>query len=462
MLAARKHDSPPPVPHGTRHVLCVMTGWAVALSSAACERSTLTDGLPETTDCATCHGSPGDPAPPSAVDGSSSTSHVGVGAHQSHLKSTIARPVACTECHVIPTSLLSHPDPKGGPAPVVFGPLSAALGALPEWDRASTTCADTYCHGATLPEAETRAPPRWTVVDGSQKACTSCHGNPPGGVHPASATCQDCHSAVVGPDGSITNPALHVNGMVELGPGDVAHPPGYADPILHGPDTYRGASDCRLCHGALLEGAGTVVGCDDCHQPGWRTNCVYCHGGVLEASGAPPDDLLGGTATTSLGVGSHTEHVTRTTHPPYACTECHIPITDVMTPGHLFDSTAGRSEVVFNYGISPQGQYSPPGCSALYCHGTGLVDGSAATFIPPGGLTCESCHPAATQSVSHVLHTFAPCSTCHLDVVDDGGAVTNPDLHVNGAVEVTMSPGTWIAETNTCSDCGCHLEDIVW
>jgi predicted CxxxxCH...CXXCH cytochrome family protein len=133
-----------------------------------------------------------------------------------------------------------------------------------------------------------------------------------------------------------------------------------------------------------------------------------------------------------------------------------------MTPDHLFDSTAGRSEVVFNYGLSPNGQYSAPGCSDLYCHGTGLANGSAATFIPAGGLTCESCHPAATQSVSHVFHTFAPCSTCHLDVVGDSGVISNPDLHVNGAVEVRMSSGTWIAETNTCSDSACHPGDITW
>lgn len=468
-------------PPGTGHlrVTGVVLVTLATLGGAACERSALTDGLPdgltcppcegavcqpcETGRCTACHGSSGDPAPPRSASGSSRTSERGVGAHQAHLKSSIGRAVACAECHAVPTELLSHPDPLGRSAQVVFGPTAAASGASPSWDRASATCTGAYCHGATLPETETRAVPVWTRVDGTQKACTSCHGNPPGGSHPASTACENCHGTVMGPGGAIVAPTLHIDGKVDVGSESSVHPSGYANPAVHGPDTYAGTLDCRRCHGGSLEGTSSVIGCDPCHQEGWRTNCIYCHGGTLEGSGAPPRDLRDGTATTSVSVGSHTEHVSRTNHRAFACTECHASVTDVMTSEHLFDSTPGVSEVVFGNGLSPAGQYVAPGCSDIYCHGTGLSNGSVATFVPAGTTTCQSCHPAATQSASHAYHATTACSTCHLDVVTGSDTIRNPDLHVNGVVEVRMAAGTWIAETHTCSGSICHRSgDITW
>ncbi|MBN2196071.1 MAG: CxxxxCH/CxxCH domain-containing protein [Polyangiaceae bacterium] len=445
---------------------------ALALLGLACQRSQVTDGLPETMDCpdcpqtmrcSSCHGSAEDPAPPTAVNGSSNPAELGVGAHQAHLESSLGRPVECAECHVVPSDLLTHPDPLNRPAPVVFGSIATAAGAAPTWDRASATCASTYCHGATLPEAAIRTAPEWTRVDGTQKACTSCHGNPPGGVHPASSACENCHAAVAGPGGTITNAVLHIDGKVDVGRENSIHPTGYASPSAHGPDTFTAATDCRLCHGAELQGTDIAIGCDSCHQAGWRSNCVYCHGGTLEASGAPPVDLLGGTSTTSLGVGSHTEHVSRTDHAAFACTECHPAVTDVMTPGHLFDGTPGRAEVDFGRGRSQAAAYAAPGCRDVYCHGTGLTAGSVATFVPAAALTCDSCHPAATGSSGHVVHAVLPCNTCHLDVVADRTTVKNPDLHVNGTVEVTMTTGTYLADTDTCSGSACHTTgDVTW
>jgi predicted CxxxxCH...CXXCH cytochrome family protein len=193
--------------------------FTVAFATLGCERSRLGDGLTETQDCSSCHGSTGNSAPPVAVNGSSSTTEIGVGAHQIHLMgSSISGPVACSECHRVPTDMLTHPDLLARPAPVVFGSRASLNGAAPVWDRASVSCNNTYCHGATLSGATMRPAPIWTKVDGSQRNCMSCHGYPPAGTHPSSAACDatGCHGDVAGPSGTIKNPARHVDGLVDI------------------------------------------------------------------------------------------------------------------------------------------------------------------------------------------------------------------------------------------------------
>lgn len=190
-----------------------------AALAMACARSQLEDGLPTELDCTGCHGANGDPTPPPAVDGTMATDSIGVGAHAAHMRgSWLAGPVACTECHVLPAKAngTDHPDPLGRPAPVLFGPLATKEPARPAWDRGQRTCAGTYCHGATLRGGDVRPAPVWTRVDGSQLKCDACHGNPPGGTHPQMDACEVCHGDVVSAGGAITNPALHVNGIVEL------------------------------------------------------------------------------------------------------------------------------------------------------------------------------------------------------------------------------------------------------
>lgn len=193
-------------------VLGVSAAWTIG-----CERTQLTDGLPNTLDCSACHGSPGNPAPPRGLNGSTSTNDLGVGAHDAHmLGSSIAAPVACVECHPQPTDLLTHPDINLSPAEMVFGSIATTGGAVPSWDRSAAKCTDTYCHGSTLPGAERRAAPIWTRVDGTQRRCSSCHGSPPPDPHPSEGSCETCHADVAGPGSSIKNPALHVNGVVDL------------------------------------------------------------------------------------------------------------------------------------------------------------------------------------------------------------------------------------------------------
>lgn len=157
--------------------------------------------------------------PPRAVDGATSTESIGVGAHAAHVRGTgNARPVPCSECHVVPEGVDGgqHPDPMGGPAPIVFGLIASNDSASPTWDRATRTCVDAFCHGSTLRGGKTRPPPVWTRVDGSQRKCDSCHGYPPPLRHLQRLDCETCHWMVVAADGVIINPLLHVNGAMNV------------------------------------------------------------------------------------------------------------------------------------------------------------------------------------------------------------------------------------------------------
>lgn len=199
--------------------LAVVAVWSL-LAGAGCQRSPLVDGLPANIDCTGCHGEKGDPTPPPAVDGTTSTQSIGVGAHQAHMRgSGLAGPVACVECHILPAAAdgTLHPDPWGRPAAVDFGVLATQAPAQPAWKRETRTCAGTYCHGATLRGGDERPAPVWTRVDGSQVKCDSCHGNPPVATHPQSSECEACHGQVVGKGGTFKEPRLHVDGIIQVG-----------------------------------------------------------------------------------------------------------------------------------------------------------------------------------------------------------------------------------------------------
>ena len=207
-------------PKKTRRMTPIATYFEVVwliLAAASCERSALSDGLPANQDCSTCHGSSVNAAPPKAVNGSVSTANLGVGAHQAHLlANSITVPVACNECHQLPTDLLSHPDPLGRPAAVVFGKTARLNGASPVWDRTTASCSNVYCHGSKLSAAAERPAPIWTQVANKQPSCDFCHGNPPAGDHPKLRDCYTCHGDVVGPNGTITNLTLHIDGNVQF------------------------------------------------------------------------------------------------------------------------------------------------------------------------------------------------------------------------------------------------------
>jgi predicted CxxxxCH...CXXCH cytochrome family protein len=189
------------------------------------------------TSCAACHGDasrvpvPGaDPlvtaAPPVNRRGESSTALPNVGAHQSHLNpgpGAISLPIACSECHTVPSDLVHVGPTPNSPATLAWGRLAGANGAVPAYLPPPTTTCTNYCHGQTMPTAGGAiTQPVWTTVNGTQAACGTCHGVPPTQysheLHtgPAAAlACSVCHGA--GYTSTTVAVPTHVNGVVNLG-----------------------------------------------------------------------------------------------------------------------------------------------------------------------------------------------------------------------------------------------------
>jgi predicted CxxxxCH...CXXCH cytochrome family protein len=212
--------------------LLAFAALVAAPAIGGCSQTSLGDGLPPEFNCSSCHGNADNSctgptacaAPPRALNGETSTRYVGVGAHQVHMQAEgragrVSGSVLCRDCHVVPKSLLadSHPDLNNTPALVVFGDSAKHTTLTPVWDHDTARCANVYCHGATLRGANARPGPIWTRVDGSQVRCDSCHGNPPGGTHSQSRSCDVCH-ADVGPDGAIIDQSMHINGVIDVVP----------------------------------------------------------------------------------------------------------------------------------------------------------------------------------------------------------------------------------------------------
>ena len=212
---------------------------------------------PET--CNTCHGTFSAPvsltglalinsaAPPRDVDGDTTISSPGVGAHQKHLfTGTTGRSVKCVECHVIPASV-SSPGHLNAASIAVFNDTLANLvtgnGSVvphPSFDENTMKCANTYCHGnwvllkSSAPSIAqqvyldtatvmvgARTSPVWTAGS-AEGQCWSCHGTGPNTPTPAghqvyeTTACYLCHGDVVDASGNISNRAKHMNGVIDL------------------------------------------------------------------------------------------------------------------------------------------------------------------------------------------------------------------------------------------------------
>lgn len=170
-------------------------------------------------DCTMCHGgNDGDKtgAPPKATWGYQDD-FVRIGAHRAHVApGPLSGGYACNVCHVTPTDALAPGHIDKATATVTFGGI-ATQGLRPTWDAGTATCSSTYCHGASL-WGGTNTKPTWTTVDGTQSACGTCHAVPPLWVwgHQYHTGCTWCHYDIASDDGTrITNPALHIDGVVE-------------------------------------------------------------------------------------------------------------------------------------------------------------------------------------------------------------------------------------------------------
>lgn len=405
-------------------------------------------------DCGTCHGGAQNTAPPTDTTGASSTALTSVGAHQRHLLGgQLSRPVACTECHVVPVHVsdAGHNDTPL-PAELVFGTLATTGGSGPVWQRTNATCGNSYCHGATLSGGSLTSPV-WTTVNGTQAACGTCHGLPPGGAHPANTNCEQCHAPTAGPSHTIANRATHVDGILQS---TSVHPPGWDAGNQHGWDFNDGSpSACTECHGSDLTGGTSGVSCEQCHAA-WKTSCTYCHGGTDNGTGAPPAGLNGEAARSTLAVGAHTKHLSvSASHVAWACSACHVVPTSAMSPGHLDN---GRAEVDFD-GFNPTAayNYTTGACSNMYCHGNGVTSAGTGTWTSTTAFTCSRCHGMAPNTGEHPKHVADKgylCSECHANVVGST-SISDKVHHIDGTVDVNVTG--WDAGTGRCT-LTCHGE----
>lgn len=224
------HGFPPPAPH-SGSTACDGCHAETVSGGQIAHPDKHIDGTVQVTvgtECNACHGSELNDAPPTDLSGSSDTALTTVGAHQEHLTaaSAIAGPIPCDECHTVPGAVgdAGHMD-GDGTAEVQFGPLASTGGSQGQWTPGTEACSNVYCHGATL-SGGTNQMPHWTMVDGSQDACGSCHGvSPPTGRHPSvlndhafmGTNCTFCHKGVTNSAGNAIDSAdLHVDGTITV------------------------------------------------------------------------------------------------------------------------------------------------------------------------------------------------------------------------------------------------------
>ena len=340
------------------------------------------DFVPPASGCSACHGGDDNAAPPTSTTGLTSTTEVAVGAHQTHVAGGALRgPIPCQECHVVPTTAVEPTHMDGLPAEVVWGVIAQTGGLMPAWDATSETCA-VYCHGVSL-DGGSHTTPRWTIVDGTEAACGSCHGLPPPAPHPPRSDCWKCHGETVNELGEIDLAGgKHVNGIVDV----------------------------------------AALGCQS------------CHGGPDNA--APPVSTTGTTDTTDIGVGAHQTHLRDGwLSRAVPCAECHMVPTDPKDGTHM---DAAPAEVVFGpvanaLGATPSWDHTTATCAQTHCHtlGGGALPAPVWTNVK-GYATCGSCH--GLPPPSHGPDPY--CEVCHAEAMLDY-FVVNPDKHINGTVEVT-------------------------
>ncbi|MDZ7624446.1 MAG: CxxxxCH/CxxCH domain-containing protein [Ignavibacteriaceae bacterium] len=207
-------------------------------------------GGPE--NCTTCHGSSTSNAPPQDLNGNTSTSERGVGAHQIHLKGgDIGRNLTCTECHNVPGGVYTpgHVDSEL-PAEIFMNnprantttnddssqfnffnidPNQITYIPNPVYNPADLTCSNSYCHGY-FKNGNIDNKPIWN--DPTTSECGSCHGNgssplpktsAEGGSHPNAMNCSVCHGGVVDANLKIINPSKHIDGLLNLAGKDVKY-----------------------------------------------------------------------------------------------------------------------------------------------------------------------------------------------------------------------------------------------
>lgn len=336
----------------------------------------------------------------------------------------------------------------------------------------SQTCANMYCHGATLTNGSNNKLASWTGGS-SQSACGACHGTffdtapttGSHGKHVASSLmqCDYCHGS--------HNDNSHVNGAVEWNFAS-------SDPTA----TYKTPAGIYVNAGATktLAPSTTYGSCNNtCHgktaYPNWggalysaTEQCAKCHSSsaTVTATGlfystSYPTQV---TADTDSKAGAHASHLKALDgmSASLTCTSCHAAVTTVNQYGHM----NGTTEIVWSTLATTNGavpSYDPATgvCSNVYCHGSNMPNGDVSgnkrapswktPFISTTNVaaTCGACHgfpPPAhnfTSTSTTIAAAAAECEPCHPNINLNATGYTNffitKSLHINGTVDVNAT-----------------------
>ncbi len=268
--------------------------------------------------CNGCHGTSNAFGTPDYANGGA-----GAALANSHAKH-VSVAADCALCHVNTTT--TGTAIKAGSALHTNGAIDVSLnttdtrvGTTATWTAATKTCANVYCHGATLTGGTTKSPVWGATLTG----CGTCHGFPPAtSVHTGKVAtdCIGCHPHVNATGTGFTDATKHINGAIDASGG-------HAVPYYTHPVPAPATGQCGGCHANASATAPYPAGtapnytapdCRSCHVakgPYGVSDCSSCHG----AAGATGVNLGRPTGTTFPNIaGQHGKGDHRV-----ACSTCH-------------------------------------------------------------------------------------------------------------------------------------------
>lgn len=372
------------------------------------------------------------------------------------------------------------------------------------------TCRTTYCHSPGN-KSSSFDPPNASAIWGGSLDCKGCHKadiasgsymttgshkehvNKFGGQYNV-IKCYKCHAATASAALTVTEPARHVNGQVEIAfsnsssaaagsyKGILATP---ASPMAKAPGSTYGACSTVYCH-STGQGAGGSWP-PTYRTPTWGISssgyCGTCHGNQF-------NHVFG--TTTPITTGSHTRHLSYTLNVNYRdyerCVACHAYKRDGFDPNNCnqgmchaptFAKHANyeinvNMPLYFGADASYSGSSTPGdgygSCSSTYCHSngtsvaTGSVPANTSADWGAGTLPCSSCHGNGTYSSdfrkgaplytsgspkgnAHISHiragsltgVYMQCHSCHAATTRTSTTITGTSNHVNKAYNVAAS-----------------------
>ncbi|HET9594212.1 MAG TPA: CxxxxCH/CxxCH domain-containing protein [Anaeromyxobacteraceae bacterium] len=422
------HGNPPPAPH-VQSTACASchTGYSQTAVNMTLHLNGVIDYT--TQSCTTCHGTstrtggtgatganPVASAPPADTRAGSATTARGVGAHVAHLTGTTlsAASMVCSDCHVVPTSTTHANGTTANPyGQVIFSSRSTSAGTTAAaWSTTAFTCSNSICHGSTT-LGGTNKTPNWTVVNGTQAACGTCHGIPPPAPHAQNSTCGSCHT---GYTSTTVNKTLHLNFTID-----------------------QPTTSCTSCHGTQNRVANSGIGTTDANF-----------------ASAPPVDASG--SSTSVKVGDHIAHLNPTAgaqlYRPLLCTDCHPNNTSTSHSNSVLDVTLATIATYPGSVVKSSG--TTPATCTTYCHGskwpTGDAHKGARTSWTWNGANaaCGDCHayPPTTSGHNGVTST-TNCGGCHTGYT---ATTVNLSLHINGVGDAPIG-GEPVSGGTSCGAC---------